>query len=87
MTSCLLPRFEICNKILSAQSYRAACQVDESENSQRQFSDSLSTTLTALTQNMESLQSNLSEEEMMAALAGLNVAQPKSDEGKLTRKV
>lgn len=62
---------------------QAACHVDESENSQRQFSDSLTSTLTALTQNMESLQSNLSEEEMMAALAGLHVGQPKNNEGEL----
>jgi len=62
---------------------QAACQVDESENSQRQFSESLTSTLTALTQNMESLQSNLSEEEMMAALAGLNVGQPRTDGGEL----
>jgi len=62
---------------------QAACQVDESENSQRQFSDSLTSTMTALTQNMESLQSNLSEEEMMAALAGLNVGQPRSNDGEL----
>lgn len=62
---------------------QAACEVDNTENSQRQFSDSLSSTLNALTQNMESLHSNLSEEEMMAALAGLNVGQPKTNEGEL----
>lgn len=58
---------------------QAACHVDESETSQRQFSDSLTSTLTALTQNMESLQSNLSEEEMMAALAGLNFGNPRGN--------
>lgn len=63
---------------------QAACQVDETESSQKQFSESLTSTMTALTQNMESLQSNLSEEEMMAALAGLNLANPRSvDEGEL----
>ena len=67
---------------LSIICYRAACEVDNTENSQRQFSDSLSSTLNALTQNMESLHSNLSEEEMMAALAGLNVGQPKTNEGR-----
>ena len=61
--------------------YRAACHVDESESSQRQFSDSLTSTLTALTQNMESLQTNLSEEEMMAALSGLNLGAQRPNEG------
>ena len=55
---------------------RAACQIDESENSQKQFSESLTSTLTALTRNMDSLQGNLSEEEMMASLAGLQLGNP-----------
>lgn len=55
---------------------QAACQVDESETSQQEFSESLTSTLTALTQNMDSLRGNLSEEEMMAALAGLNLGTP-----------
>jgi len=62
---------------------QAACHVDETESSQKQFSDSLTSTLTALTQNMESLQSNLSEEEMMAALSGLNLSNPRGNEGEL----
>jgi len=62
---------------------QAACHVDESESSQRQFSDSLTSTLTALTQNMESLQTNLSEEEMMAALSGLNLGAQRPNEGEL----
>jgi hypothetical protein len=62
---------------------RAACKVDESEDSQKEFSESLTSTLTALTENMESLQGQLSEQEMMAALAGLNLgdAGPKPGEG------
>merc|ERR1711942_349008 len=62
---------------------QAASRVDESESSQKQFSDSLTSTLTALTQNMESLQSNMSEEEMMAALSGLNLSNPRGNEGEL----
>lgn len=64
---------------------QAACKVDESEDSQKEFSESLTSTLTALTENMESLQGQLSEQEMMAALAGLNLgdAGPKPGEGEL----
>jgi len=62
---------------------QAASRVDESELSQKQFSDSLTSTLTALTQNMESLQSNMSEEEMMAALSGLNLGNPRGNDGEL----
>jgi len=61
---------------------QAACQIDESENSQKQFSESLTSTLTALTRNMDSLQGNLSEEEMMASLAGLQLGNP-GNEGEL----
>jgi len=62
---------------------QAASRVDESESSQKQFSDSLTSTLTALTQNMESLQGNMSEEEMMAALSGLHLGNARGNEGEL----
>lgn len=61
---------------------QAASKVDDTEASQKEFSTSLTSTLSALTQNMESLQGTLSEEGMMTALAGLNL-NDRPDEGEL----